>query len=233
VQSQGGFVDRRVRVVGLQGGVRASASGSQDALDAHGGAPRDLGHLRTRGRRHRAKDERAARVLSHVDAVERQNMGVQATARHDTQSLTVTVEYPFHPLAGMQLPVLTASRRDKWVTVRGPDGFDLKVPHWMLSSSARVEISSEIAMSVESLCAVLELIEAAERTLTSKSETTSDGRTAREEADRRAPTRTDSPTRFKTQGPATRSSRRGDGRPTRRSDGRSDSSGPGKPQGGR
>jgi len=39
-----------------------------------------------------------------------------------------TVHYPFHPFAGTALTVQKES-----VTVRGPDGLDLKVPRWMLS----------------------------------------------------------------------------------------------------
>jgi hypothetical protein len=56
--------------------VEASAAGSQDALDASGGAPSNLGHVRARWWRQRVKDERALGRRSHVNAVEGQHMHV-------------------------------------------------------------------------------------------------------------------------------------------------------------
>ncbi len=55
----------------------------------------------------------------------------RATVAHGTVPLTVTVHYQFHPFAGTSVPALTMQKES--VTVRGPDGLDLKIPKWMLS----------------------------------------------------------------------------------------------------
>jgi hypothetical protein len=42
-------------------------------------------------------------------------------------SSKITVHYPFHPLVGMALDVISPLA-ELPVTVRGPDGLDLKIP---------------------------------------------------------------------------------------------------------
>ena len=61
----------------------------------------------------------------------------------------VTVHYPFHPLAGTSVPALTIQKES--VTVRGPDGLDLKVPKWMLSPAAHAEVSAEVVVGLDAL----------------------------------------------------------------------------------
>lgn len=70
-----------------------------------------------------------------------------------TRSLRVD---PCHPLVGRELEVLTDQRES--VTVCGCDGVDLKVPKWMLSPAARVELSTQAVIGVQALLAVVRLI---------------------------------------------------------------------------
>jgi len=54
-----------------------------------------------------------------------------------THRSTVVVHYPFHPLTGRTLEVVSGARHaDGAVTVRGVDSHDLKIPLWMLGPEA-------------------------------------------------------------------------------------------------
>ena len=110
-----------------------------------------------------------------------------ATVAHGTLSLRVTVRYPFHPLAGRELEVLT-DQKDS-VTVRGLDGFDLKVPKWALSPWANpAELSASPRVVVHALLAVAALVADAGRVLTAPPGEVGDPPTSRPEKTRHAPT---------------------------------------------
>jgi hypothetical protein len=52
-------------------------------------------------------------------------------------SLRATIRYRFHPYAGRELEIISSPRRtDLPITVRAPDGVDLKVPRWMFDAAA-------------------------------------------------------------------------------------------------
>lgn len=99
----------------------------------------------------------------------------------------VTVHYPFHPYAGTSVLVLTVEKES--VTVRGPDGRDLKVPKWMLSPSAHAEVCTEVVVGLEALRAVVGLVDDADRALTPAQKEVGDPRNPSEETARHAPTR--------------------------------------------
>jgi hypothetical protein len=100
----------------------------------------------------------------------------------------VTIHYPFHPLAGEKVTVLADQKES--VTVRGPDGFDLKVPTWMVSPAARVELSMPARIDVQALRAVTALVADARRALTAPLGEVGDPPTSQPEKNRHAPTRT-------------------------------------------
>lgn len=74
--------------------------------------------------------------------------------------LRVTVHYRFHPLAGMELEVVSAPRRVELpITVRGLDGIAIKIPRWMTEPAAgAVQISELAALPIEALLAVAALL---------------------------------------------------------------------------
>jgi len=77
--------------------------------------------------------------------------------------LSVTIHYPFHPHVGKELEVVLAARRPDFpVTVRAPDGYDLRVPSWMLGPTARVEISPVVVIAIEAWTDAIAQIEAHE-----------------------------------------------------------------------
>lgn len=75
-------------------------------------------------------------------------------------SLKITIQYPFHPLCGMELEVAYSSRHDDgFVTVFDPLDFRLKVPLWMTRSSATDYQLSDVATSNgEGLLSICEII---------------------------------------------------------------------------
>lgn len=85
-----------------------------------------------------------------------------ATRTQNTNTLTVTVEYRFHPLFGRELTVLRSPRGvDGAFEVVGLDGVALKVPRWMTLPEARcMQLSSEATVSVDALLALAFLLEA-------------------------------------------------------------------------
>ena len=92
-------------------------------------------------------------------------MDVRPTALHTTLSSSITVHYRFHPLAGTELQVVRVGRRAEMpITVRGPDGVDLKIPRWMTDPSAGDLVLSDTAtLAVAALRAVTELVATHER----------------------------------------------------------------------
>lgn len=72
----------------------------------------------------------------------------------------IVVAYPFHPLHGQLLEVVSTPRhREGAVTVRDPEGKRLKVPSWMLDEDAsRVQLANQVVISVAALQALDELI---------------------------------------------------------------------------
>jgi len=81
--------------------------------------------------------------------------------RHNTQSLTVRVYYPFHPLNGLDLEVACMARDESGpVTVVAPDGDRLKIPQWMLSpAAAYASLTPCAALSRPALLALAALVE--------------------------------------------------------------------------
>ena len=75
-------------------------------------------------------------------------------------SSKITVRYPFHPLVGMALDVVCMSRLAELpITVRGPDGLDLKIPRWMTEpDSGDIALSEVATLPLEALRTVLELL---------------------------------------------------------------------------
>jgi len=74
----------------------------------------------------------------------------------------VTVYYPFHPLAGTELEVVSAPRRAALpITVRGPDGLDIQIPRWMIEPAAgSIVIASTATLAIGVLRAVAALLAA-------------------------------------------------------------------------
>ena len=76
-------------------------------------------------------------------------------------SSKITVHYPFHPfhpLVGMALDVISPLA-ELPVTVRGPDGLDLKIPRWMAEpGSSEIALSEVATLPIEALHTVSELI---------------------------------------------------------------------------
>ena len=72
---------------------------------------------------------------------------------HNTHDLKVTVYYPFHPLYGKTICVVRKSRtKDGFVTVKDPQGKDIKIPVWMISQEAQYyTLSSEATIRFSSL----------------------------------------------------------------------------------
>lgn len=72
----------------------------------------------------------------------------------------IVVAYPFHPLHGQLLEVVSTPRhREGAVTVRDPEGKRLKVPAWMLDDDvSRVQLANQVTLSVAALQALDELI---------------------------------------------------------------------------
>src|SRR5205814_794511 len=79
--------------------------------------------------------------------------GSRRTTLHNTQSSRISIHYPFHPLAGAELDVVRASRYPEIpITVRGPDGVDLKIPRWMTEPAAeRFAVTNVVVLAVEAL----------------------------------------------------------------------------------
>ena len=227
-----------------RGGPRASARRRAGAARARN-RPRRRRSARARPRRTGARRGHgpSARIrrLRRAGAHE-----ARAPVARNTLPSTVTVRYPFHPLAGRELEVLNwhprcrghggstaQSHPEGCVTVRGPDGFDLKVPQWMLSPSAAVEISSEIIIDIAALQALLALVAEGKRLLTAGQEKTVDPRRTRKEGDRRAPARTRSPGRSSAVKGALAKARRQDASRSRSPHGRSHPGRARQPHGGR
>ena len=82
------------------------------------------------------------------------------TVSHDTLSSRIKVHYRFHPLCGKDLQVVRAPRRVELpITVRGPDGIDLKIPRWMTEPPAgAIQISDHATLPIEALLAVAALL---------------------------------------------------------------------------
>src|SRR5271157_1684104 len=87
--------------------------------------------------------ERLTPVACHIGAevasvVPEGGADERATPRQTTHASTIIVRYPFHPYCGRELEVVSRSRRHDgvhvaWITVRGVDRCDLKIPRWMLA----------------------------------------------------------------------------------------------------
>ncbi len=73
---------------------------------------------------------------------------------------TVTVYYPFHPLAIRRLEVITWPRRQSTaVTIQHPDGTAAKIPLWMVQpEAARFQVGGQIGISTAPLMAVINLL---------------------------------------------------------------------------
>ncbi len=73
---------------------------------------------------------------------------------------SVTVRYPFHPLANHTLPVLRWPRRpDQAVTVAHPDGTAMKVPLWMVQDhAAHLTVGEQALLPASTLRALVELL---------------------------------------------------------------------------
>jgi len=86
----------------------------------------------------------------------------RATRTQNTNTLTVRVEYRFHPLFDRELTVLRAPRAVEGAfELVGPDGVTLKVPRWMTLPEARcMQLSSEATVSTCALVALASLLEA-------------------------------------------------------------------------
>ena len=79
--------------------------------------------------------------------------------------MSIRVHYPFHPLAGADLEVVRTSRHAHMpITVRGPDGIDLKIPRWMTEpATSEVALAAVATLAVEALRAVSALLTAQAR----------------------------------------------------------------------
>jgi hypothetical protein len=81
---------------------------------------------------------------------------------HNTLSADVThveVFYPFHPLHGYRLRVLRRPKKnDGAVVVVDPIGKRVKIPTWMLSPGASIEIGPRAYLNRESLLGLLTLL---------------------------------------------------------------------------
>jgi len=88
-----------------------------------------------------------------------------ASALSNTSSLgQATIHYPFHPLRGLKLDLLSRPRDPALpVTLRTPNGTSLKVPSWMLAAEASAAAVSEAppALSIEALLQLASLCGAA------------------------------------------------------------------------
>jgi len=82
------------------------------------------------------------------------------TGPNNTTSSRITVYYPFHPLAGMELEVVSMPRRrDLPLTAHGPDGLDIKIPQWMTElAAASIGLSEVATLPIEALRSVYELL---------------------------------------------------------------------------
>ena len=83
------------------------------------------------------------------------------THNQNTSSLTIIIRYPFHPYYGVELEVISSSRRnDSVVVVRDPAGSPLKVPRWMLSADAtQINVSTHAVPSATALIAVAQMLQ--------------------------------------------------------------------------
>src|SRR5690349_23333215 len=94
----------------------------------------------------------------------RRNAGVGgAIVTHNTLSADAThvqVFYPFHPLHGYRLRVIRRPKRsDGAVSVLDPVGRRLKIPTWMLSSSAaNIKTTEPALLSREALLNLTSLL---------------------------------------------------------------------------
>ena len=79
--------------------------------------------------------------------------------------MRIAVHYPFHPLAGAELELVCAPRHAHLpITVRGPDGLDLKIPRWMTEPAARrFALAAAATLAIEALRAVSEWLTTHER----------------------------------------------------------------------
>ena len=73
---------------------------------------------------------------------------------------TVTVYYPFHPLAHHHLQVISWPRHKTGATtVQHPDGTTIKIPLWMLQpEAAQFELQSQIELSSTALLSLIDLL---------------------------------------------------------------------------
>jgi hypothetical protein len=80
---------------------------------------------------------------------------------HKTISSKITVFYPFHPLHGRQLEVVSQPRHGNGsFTVIDPSGSSLKVPAWMVCpSAAQHHLSPRALIGADNLLALAQLLE--------------------------------------------------------------------------